>query len=74
MKLTLTGPTIEGFWFLEDQDGKSWQVVERWADHPGAAALFGWVAPEDAADDEQAEAAREFLMERIGEKTLPIKQ
>lgn len=66
MKLTLVGPTVEGFWFLENDDGLSWQLVERWSDHPGAAALLGWVAADGATDDEQAEAAREFLMESIG--------
>lgn len=68
MKLTIVGPTVEGFWFLENDDGLSWQIVERWSDHPGAAALFGWIAPDGATDDEQAEAAREFLMEHIGDQ------
>lgn len=66
VRLNLTGPTVEGFWFLENDNGLSWQVVERWTDHPGAAALFGWIAPNGATQDEQAEAAREFLMENIG--------
>ncbi|QDU29542.1 hypothetical protein ETAA8_46560 [Anatilimnocola aggregata] len=66
MKLTLVGPTDEGFWFLENDKGMSWQIVERWADHPGAAALFGWMAPGAATNDEHAEAAWEFLMENIG--------
>lgn len=67
MKLTLVGPDDSGFWFLEDAAGNAWQLVERWSDHAGAAALFGWVAPEGASDDERAESAREFLMERIGD-------
>jgi hypothetical protein len=66
MKLTLVGPTDEGFWHLENEHGMSWKIVERWADHPGAAALFGWPAPDGATDGEQAQAAREFLMENIG--------
>ena len=66
MKLTLVGPDDSGFWFLENQHGMTWQVVERWGDLPGAAALFGWISAEGATDDEQAEAAREFLIENIG--------
>lgn len=66
MKLTLVGPDDSGFWFLENQNGLSWQIVERWADHPAAAALFGWSAPDGATDDKQVESAREFLMENIG--------
>jgi hypothetical protein len=66
MKLILVGPTDEGFWFLENEHGFSWQIVEQWTDHPGAAALFGWSAPDGVTDDEQAEAAREFLMDNIG--------
>lgn len=69
MKLILVGPTDEGFWHLENQHGMTWQIVERWGDHPGAAALFGWVAADGASDDERAEAAREFLMDKIGEET-----
>ena len=66
MKLTLVGPDDSGFWFLENQHGMTWQIVERWGDHPGAAVLFGWVAAEGATDDEQVGSAREFLMENIG--------
>ena len=66
MKLMLVGPTDEGFWFLENENGLSWQLVERWADHSVAAALFGWLALDGATDDEQAESAREFLMDNIG--------
>jgi hypothetical protein len=66
MKLMLVGPTDEGFWHLENENGLSWQIVERWSDHAAAAALLGWVAAIGATDDEQAEAAREFLMENIG--------
>jgi hypothetical protein len=68
MKLILAGPDDSGFWFLENENGMSWQLVERWRDHPGAAALFGWTAPDGATDDEQAEAAREFLMDHIGDQ------
>lgn len=68
MKLMLVGPDDSGFWFLENENGLSWQIVERWGDHPGAAALYGWVAPDGATDDEQAEAAREFLLEKTGDK------
>jgi len=66
MKLTLVGPTLEGFWFLENADGLSWQLVERWLDLPGAASLFGWASLAGTSDDEQGEAAKEFLMEHIG--------
>ena len=66
MKLTLVGPDDSGFWFLESENGMTWQIVEQWTDHPGAAAIFGWSAPDDAIDGEQTESAREFLMENIG--------
>jgi hypothetical protein len=66
MKLMLVGPDDSGFWFLENENGLSWKIVERWADHSAAAALFGWDAPDDATDEEQNESAREFLMEHIG--------
>jgi hypothetical protein len=67
MILTLVGPDDSGFWYLEDAAGNDWRVVERWSDHPGAAALFGWIAPNGASDDEQVVSARDFLMERIGD-------
>lgn len=68
MRLTLVGPDDSGFWHLENDNGMTWQVVERWADHPGAAALLGWTSLDAMTDDEQAEAAREFLMEHIGDQ------
>lgn len=66
MKITLVGPDDCGFWFVENEHGMTWQLVEREENQPGAAALFGWTSLDGATDDEQVEAARAFLMENIG--------
>lgn len=68
MKLALVGPDDSGFWFLENEHGMTWKIVERWEDHSAAASLFGWLAPDGESEGEQMESAREFLMERIGDQ------
>ena len=69
MKVTLAGPTELGYWFLENEDGISFPLVERHEDHPKAAALFGWTAPEGVTDEEEIiDSAIDFLMENISEE------
>lgn len=52
MKVTLMGPDDLDCWFLTDDDGISFPLVARHEDHPAAAALFGWMAPEEITDQE----------------------
>jgi hypothetical protein len=41
----------------------------RHEDHPKAATLFGWTAPEGVTDEEEIiDSAIDFLMENIGEE------
>ena len=69
MQVTLVGPDDLGYWFLHDDDGNAYPLVERHEDHPKAAALFGWKAPEGVTDDEALiDSAIDFLMENIGEE------
>jgi len=69
MKVELAGPGDLGHWFLVDRDGNAYPLVERHEDHPKAAALFGWTAPEGVADeDEIIDNAIDFLTENIGEE------
>ena len=69
MKVTLAGPTELGYWFLENEDGNAYPLVERHEDHPKAAALFGWTAPKGVTDEEALiDSAIDFLMENIGEE------
>ena len=41
MKVFLMGPDDLGGWFLDDENGQSWQIVESNEDHIAAAELFG---------------------------------
>ena len=69
MKVTLTGPDDLGYWFLDNEDGCSFRLVDEWADLPGAASLFGWTAPEGCDDkDGLAENARLWLLDHIGDE------
>lgn len=69
MKVELAGPGDLGHWFLVDRDGNAYPFVARHEDHPAAAALFGWTAPEGVADKEELiDNAIDFLMENIGEE------
>src|SRR5437660_11551119 len=68
MKVTLVGPDELGYWFLHDENGNSYPFVKRHADHPAAAALFGWTAPEGVTDEEELiDSAIDFLMDKSGE-------
>jgi hypothetical protein len=69
MKVTLVGPDDLGYWFLHDDDGNSFPLVERHEDHPAAAALFGWTAPEGVTDEEEIiESALDWLNDHIGDE------
>lgn len=68
MIVSLVGPDDLGYWFLHDENGNSFPLVERHKDHPAAAALFGWKAPERVTDEEELiDSAIDFLMENTGE-------
>lgn len=69
MNVELAGPGDLGHWFLVDRDGNAYPLVERHEDHPKAAALFGWTAPDGVTDEEEIiDNAIDFLMENIGEE------
>ena len=69
MKVELAGPDDLGFWFLVDRDGNSFPLVESHEDHPAAAGLFGWTAPEGVTDEEALiDNAIDFLMDHIGDE------
>ncbi|HEX7378725.1 MAG TPA: hypothetical protein VF278_16510 [Pirellulales bacterium] len=68
MKVTLAGPDDLGHWFLDDEHGNSFPLVERHEDHPAAATRFGWQPPDGATDDETILNALDWLMENIGEE------
>jgi hypothetical protein len=70
MRVVLAGPDDLGYWFLEDEDGNSFPLVNCEADHITAAVLFGWKAPEEGAADQEAiiEEARLWLMDCIGDQ------
>ena len=69
MKVTLMGPDDLDCWFLTDDDGISFPLVARHEDHPAAAALFGWMAPEEITDQEDViESARLWLMDHISDE------
>jgi len=60
------GPGDSGHWFLCDEHGNNWRIVEGWSDYAPAAELLGWTP--DGADDELARNAHDFLLDHIGEK------
>lgn len=53
MIVTLAGPDDQGHWFLDDANGKSFRLVERFEDHPSAAALIGWKPPEGVTHEKE---------------------
>jgi hypothetical protein len=69
MKVTLAGPDDLGYWFLHDEDGNAFPLVQRHEEHPAAAALFGWSAPEGVTDEEAIiQSALDWLMDCISEE------
>ncbi len=69
MKVTLAGPDDLGYWFLHDEDGNAFPLVEDHASHPAAAALFGWTAPEGVTDEEEIiQDALDCLMDHISDE------
>ena len=79
MKVVLTGPDDQGFFYLTDYHLRDYRIVEKWEHYAGAAMLFGWVpCPcgktngtfdcDHRTVDEMAEEARDFLMEHVGEE------
>ncbi len=69
MNVELTGPDDLGFWFLVNEDGNAFPLVERHEDHSAAAALFGWQAPEGVEDREAIiQDALAWLMDHIGDE------
>lgn len=68
MKVTLAGPNDLGYWFLDDEDGNSFPLVERHEDHPVAAASLGWKPPKGVTDKEEImTAAIDWLSDHAGE-------
>lgn len=69
MIVTLAGPDDHGFWFLDDKSGRSFQLVESFEDHPSAAALLGWNAPEGVEDEKAIILdAMDWLNDHVSEK------
>ena len=69
MKVTLMGPDDMGFWFLTNDNGDSFPLVESHEDHPAAAALLGWNALQGVTGEEVLiDSAIDFLMENTGEE------
>lgn len=68
MQVTLAGPDDLGYWFLDDENGRSFPLVQRHEDHPAAAALFGWKAPEGVTDQKAIiHDAIDWLTDHAGE-------
>ena len=68
MKVSLSGPDDLGYWFLDDENGRSFPLIERYEDHPDAAVSLGWKRPEDITDQEELiDAAIDWLRDHAGE-------
>lgn len=68
MRVTLMGPGELGHWFLTDNDGNSFPLVEHHEDHPAGAALLGWKPPKGVTDQEEIfDSALDWLMDHTGE-------
>lgn len=68
MNVTLMGPDDLGNWFLTDDEGNSFPLVERHEDHSKGATLLGWNAPEGIGDQEEIiDSALKWLMDHTGE-------
>lgn len=68
MRITLMGPDNLGFWFVTDENGRSFPLVERHEDHPKGATLLGWNAPEGVTDQEEIIGnALDWLIDHSGD-------
>lgn len=68
MRVSLTGPTDLGFFFLDDEDGNSFPLVSSHEEHPAAAELFGWKAADGITDTEAIiNDAIDWLTDHAGE-------
>jgi hypothetical protein len=68
VKVWLAGPDDLGYWFLDNENGYSFPLVEQHEDHPKAAQLFGWATPEGVTDEEAIiQDALDWLMDHIGD-------
>ncbi|HBJ33574.1 MAG TPA: hypothetical protein DDZ51_02200 [Planctomycetaceae bacterium] len=68
MRVTLEGPDDLGNWFVSDEDGNSFTLVECYEDHPTAASMLGWKSPDGIDDeDEIIQDALDWLMEHTGD-------
>lgn len=66
MQVILVGPDDLGYWFLEDENGNAFPLVQRHEDHPAAAELFGWTTPEGVTNKKAIiESALDWLMDHI---------
>ena len=74
MRVSLTGPDDLGYWFLDDENGNSFPLVEAHEDHSQAAALLGWKAPEGVTDEKAINDALDWLNENAGEEFNAPKQ
>jgi hypothetical protein len=68
MKVYLAGCDDLGYWFLEDENGNSFDFVTTEAEQLTAAALFGWKAPEGVSQERAVEEARLWLEDCIRDK------
>ena len=68
MRVTLMGPDDLGRWYLADHHGNSFPFVERHEDHPRAAAMLGWQAPDGISEkDAPITDALDWLMVHTGD-------
>jgi hypothetical protein len=69
MRVILAGPDDLGYWFLVDDAGNTFPLVQDDEEHMQAAALFGWVEPAGLAESQEIiDDAIDWLMEHIGEE------
>jgi hypothetical protein len=57
-----------GYFFLDDENGRSFPFVERHEDHPAAARMLGWKPPKGVTNEEEIiNAAIDWLTDHAGE-------
>jgi hypothetical protein len=68
MRVTLMGPGELGHWFITDQEGSSFPLVEHHEDHPAGASMLGWITPKGITNEEEIiQDALGWLMDHTGE-------